>query len=745
MAHIASCLVNAEHTPLSRSLSPAPSVLSSYPWRMLPAEPAKYPSHSQHKPSASLNIYRTLDPKASMDAAVTEKQTAGSVSQYRPGRQASPRPIQISVPEAGSMTTDQEPLDSPTIPGCPPVREKVHERSISAPHNTGDGRREESQYLLQQQHARTQRSASHQTDTQTRTHLQVQPQQLSLPQAIRHQLSPSFAPSADPVAAHLQARKFNVKPTSDSTTRLPPRAGAPDMSPYGRMRYLPSSSTPDLLHPGSTAVADGTSFGIPPALLSAPITDHMPASSNTWDPRSFKSAQTDRRAPQATPYGHGIGNLHMHHNEHHQRHHPHPHPHQPQHRRGVSCEQSAIGMDRGRPRKPVDVRNNNAVPHGNEKSLHGDNKRAISLERRAFEELPKGWPPSDVNQKLSADDVSALQKQALEQAERFEVLKVEDVDSLSKELRQLDERTEYLRQTQESLRAGRRNLHHRICQYLRSARVAKFSQNSMLKQEEALAELDASIDDWVSKLEQAENRRTRVRQKLLEHIAAAAIIGTSNATAASISEPVQSPGGIQSPTGPRELSTPPRSPLQSSFYSRSGSTSPSPQRVVAQIPSTILEQPVLEDGANSSRTTSLATLSRGDIQSIRIYAGDDVFALLADVEDEMIKMGTAPQAESEHDRQQERQRSHEMLHGYSHGPSHFVSPWASHTAAQQMPASPETSPTTMNGSARVPRTAGGPVLNGADVQSLTPSPLAPAGIKAGKEAGPFLTSAVFNP
>ena len=46
----------------------------------------------------------------------------------------------------------------------------------------------------------------------------------------------------------------------------------------------------------------------------------------------------------------------------------------------------------------------------------------------------------------------------------------------------------------------------------------------MLKQEEALSELDASIEDWVAKLEQAENRRSRVRQKLLEHIAAATLL-----------------------------------------------------------------------------------------------------------------------------------------------------------------------------------------------------------------------------
>ena len=42
-----------------------------------------------------------------------------------------------------------------------------------------------------------------------------------------------------------------------------------------------------------------------------------------------------------------------------------------------------------------------------------------------------------------------------------------------------------------------------------------------MRQEEVLADLDLSIDDWNSKLELAENRRLRVRQKLLEHVAAA--------------------------------------------------------------------------------------------------------------------------------------------------------------------------------------------------------------------------------
>jgi hypothetical protein len=53
------------------------------------------------------------------------------------------------------------------------------------------------------------------------------------------------------------------------------------------------------------------------------------------------------------------------------------------------------------------------------------------------------------------------------------------------------------------------------------------SPASILKQQEALMELDHSIDDWVTKLEQAENRRTRVRQKLLEHVAAALTIPPS--------------------------------------------------------------------------------------------------------------------------------------------------------------------------------------------------------------------------
>jgi hypothetical protein len=60
--------------------------------------------------------------------------------------------------------------------------------------------------------------------------------------------------------------------------------------------------------------------------------------------------------------------------------------------------------------------------------------------------------------------------------------------------------------------------------YLRPPHLAQFSAKSLLKQEEALSELDMSIDNWIARRERAENRRTRVRQKLLEHIAAPLIL-----------------------------------------------------------------------------------------------------------------------------------------------------------------------------------------------------------------------------
>ena len=95
---------------------------------------------------------------------------------------------------------------------------------------------------------------------------------------------------------------------------------------------------------------------------------------------------------------------------------------------------------------------------------------------------------------------------------------------MPKELRALDHRCEYLHKTLQNLSSGHRNLQDRIRTYIRSPRLAQFSRDALLKQEEALSELNTSIDDWIDKCERAENRRNRVRQKLLEHIAAAIML-----------------------------------------------------------------------------------------------------------------------------------------------------------------------------------------------------------------------------
>ena len=115
--------------------------------------------------------------------------------------------------------------------------------------------------------------------------------------------------------------------------------------------------------------------------------------------------------------------------------------------------------------------------------------------------------------------------------------------------------------------------------------MAKFSCESVLKQEEALAELDLSIDDWVSKLEHAENRRSLIRQKLLEHLAAMLTVKTA--------EKAQ----LQRDN---EMQTPPMSP---------------------------------------EKTDDKDKNERGDVQSIQVYADSGVAALLSAIENEIVFMG----------------------------------------------------------------------------------------------------------
>jgi hypothetical protein len=119
--------------------------------------------------------------------------------------------------------------------------------------------------------------------------------------------------------------------------------------------------------------------------------------------------------------------------------------------------------------------------------------------------------------------------------------------------------------------------------YLKSPRLSKFSRESMLKQEEALAELDVSIDEWVGKLERAESRRARIQERLLQHCAAALTL------------PTESMGGVTSSPFSEEQ-TPPRSP---------------------------------------DKTLSPLSPDRRGVESIKVYADADIYALLADIEQEM--------------------------------------------------------------------------------------------------------------
>jgi streptomycin 6-kinase len=82
-------------------------------------------------------------------------------------------------------------------------------------------------------------------------------------------------------------------------------------------------------------------------------------------------------------------------------------------------------MDRGRPRKRSETAGAVVV----KRTL---SKRSRSAERRAFEHLPKGWKASDAVNMLDPSEAVALQKQAMEQASRFEVLRKDDVDKLSR-------------------------------------------------------------------------------------------------------------------------------------------------------------------------------------------------------------------------------------------------------------------------------------------------------------------------
>ncbi|KAI8625708.1 hypothetical protein F5Y19DRAFT_241705 [Xylariaceae sp. FL1651] len=673
MAHIAACMIDSDgetsslRSYIANTFSAKASTDSlvsihsadekkPFTWRMHNPEARKYQLFPKEK-QLPVAAGKQLDPDQAFALAMgqspekSEKSGLSNGLRLRIKEHNLNRRRKVSVPELGPMTTVQEvSMDSPTIPGRP----ALHERSISTPVNT---LRQNLRHNLRTESTSDARdvtgtSESTMNGTVKGTHPTTLPARQPLsPKDLAPLTIPNHMGSFPALARKLSLSRLR---SGSNQQDQPVRPHRPDESPRTRAPFTPftplsastSTMTPRSAATYMTASTIPTPISAPPESRRSPSPWEKSSSSagtapsqGTVDMASIPKLE-EMQVRSATALSH---------------------------KRGQSDSGSI--MERGRPRKRVDGTPIGAIHRRNE------SKRSLSAERRAFETLPQGYRPNEAIKKMDQADITYLQKQALGQAMRFEVLKREDVENLSKELRHLDERTEYLRRTYTSLRAGRRNLQSRVCQYLRSPRVAKFSYESMLKQEETLAELDASIDDWVTKLEHAENRRTRVRQKLLEHVAAAAALSAAT-DVAGVSETLQQAMGVRMQSNVNDMSTPPRSPTKGAtfFQCSSPSPSPSPQRVVARVPSAIIEIPAEENEDSKPHRSRLSNDAQSALQrmeSIRIYADSDVYALLEDVENEFTRLdGGASSPEPLSHKQTRnnmkvvhRARSHDVLSG----------------------------------------------------------------------------------
>lgn len=126
-----------------------------------------------------------------------------------------------------------------------------------------------------------------------------------------------------------------------------------------------------------------------------------------------------------------------------------------------------------------------------------------------------------------------------------------------------------------------------------------------------LAELDIAIDDWVSKLEQAEHRRWKIQQNLLEHVAATLNVVDSTGINA---EPNANTRALQRSKVLKEKQT--------------------------------LQEPILTDeslrACDSSSSHSHSETE--NLQTVRVCADTGVAVLLSAIEDEILlmqKAGTA--------------------------------------------------------------------------------------------------------
>ncbi|KAJ4297868.1 hypothetical protein N0V90_005767 [Kalmusia sp. IMI 367209] len=506
-----------EKSPSIASLQSQQSTASKY--QLWPSASSKSPV-GQSRPSFSTDKLSALSmgrsPTSLSDTAVSQEtvpfwQRSGSLARRR----------KVSVPELGStMTTVQEmPIDSPTIPGRPPLRKAStevfgHERSSSAPGTnwrvgpfgdalmscvTGPSSAQEQQPIAP--------SASE------------QPTRLDAPATFGKPLSPILSPGVNAKPA-LKVDTDIIQEDGELPPQVPPKSPAAEHKGSPSPLKLNSKSSRSQL----TTPATATPGGMTPMSafdnrrspnVNGPLPTPLSAISNPFGAASPSSAVEHRGSPKIERRD--------------------PMASHSSHNRNMS--ESSV-MDRGRPvrRSSKRTRSRTCSEANNPDEPAPDNWQ-----------LPKGMRVAEASTRMPEPERETLYKQASAQAEKFEVMNKRDVSAMSRELRALDERCDYLRKTYKSLRAGRQKLHSRMISYLKRGNTVIFSRESLLKQEEALAELDISIDEFILKLEQAENRRLRLRQKLLEHVAAALVLNPAALRDGSETTPPRSPVKAESP------------------------------------------------------------------------------------------------------------------------------------------------------------------------------------------------------
>ena len=322
----------------------------------------------------------------------------------------------VSVPELGPMTTVHEAamdsrkstklLPSPDggdradlLPATIPGRPACHERSISAP---GNGWK--MHHLAYRNETHLSPLGDSGSDTSTTTIPQPQSPKNLPPLVIPVQTS-----SLPKLTRQLSLSRLRSGSTGSAESSI--RPARTDDSPRTKSPYTPHSASLTANTPMSSAPSSTFSNSSLPTPVSG--TTESRASPKPWKGEGSvagietpKDQGTDFVQNMATPRSavetRSASSF--------------------SHRRNVSESGSVTAsiMDRGRPRKRNDGLKRSA------------SKTSKSAERRAFETLPKGWKVTDAAQMLEQAERAALHRQAMQQAARFEVMRKEDVDSLSR-------------------------------------------------------------------------------------------------------------------------------------------------------------------------------------------------------------------------------------------------------------------------------------------------------------------------